>query len=71
VSTASTDVEKWERNRKTGIWADDEEIAIGRTWSDFGDDVIFTVPNLLFEPAPTVGLTVDDVAAMERFVAGL
>ncbi|SDS54852.1 hypothetical protein [Microterricola viridarii] len=49
------------------IWADDEEIAIGRTWSDFDEDPIFAVPNLMFEPAPTVGLTVDDVAAMERF----
>ena len=53
------------------IWADDEEIAIGRTWSDFDQDPIFAVPNLMFEPAPTAGLTMDDVAAMERFAASL
>ncbi|TFB90086.1 hypothetical protein [Cryobacterium luteum] len=29
------------------------------------------MPNLMFEPAPTVGLTVNDVAAMQRFAASL
>ncbi|TFD56975.1 hypothetical protein E3T43_08605 [Cryobacterium sp. Hh7] len=53
------------------IWVDDEEIAIGRTSLNFSDDPIFAVPHLMFEPAPTVGLTVDDVAAMERFAASL
>ena len=53
------------------IWADDEEIAIGRTWPDFDHDPIFAVPHLMLEPAPTVGLTLSDVAAMERFAASL
>lgn len=53
------------------IWADDEEMAIGRTSPNFGDNAIFAVPNLMFEPAPTLGLTLDDVAAMERFAASL
>ncbi|WP_104129691.1 hypothetical protein [Cryobacterium sp. N21] len=53
------------------IWADDEEIAIGRTSPNFGDDLIFTVSHMMLEPAPTVGLTVDDVAAMERFATSL
>ena len=51
------------------IWADDEEIAMARTSPGFDDDPIFAVPHLLFEPVPTVGLTLDDVAAMERFSA--
>lgn len=53
------------------IWADDEEITIGRTWPDFDDDPIFAVPHLMFEPAPIVGLTEDDVATMKRFAASL
>ncbi|MDY7529230.1 MULTISPECIES: hypothetical protein [unclassified Cryobacterium] len=53
------------------IWADDEEIAIGRTWPDFDDDPIFAVPHLMVEPAPTIGLTVDHVVAMERFAESL
>ena len=62
------------RVRTTGqpwIWADDEEIAIGRTSLNFSDDPIFAVPNQVFEPAPTVGLTMDDVAAMQKFAATL
>jgi hypothetical protein len=49
------------------IWADDEEIAMARMSPDFYEDPIFAVPHLMFEPAPTVGLTLDDVAAMETF----
>ena len=51
------------------IWADDEEIAMARSLPGFDDDPICAVPNLMFEPAPTVGLTLDDVAAMTRFAA--
>jgi Arc/MetJ family transcription regulator len=51
------------------IWADDEEIAMARTLQGFDDDPIFAVPHVIFEPVPTVGLTLDDVAAMTRFAA--
>jgi hypothetical protein len=50
---------------RTWIWAEDEEIAMARTSPGFDDDPIFTVPHVMFEPVPTVGLTLDDVAAIE------
>ena len=60
-----------ETTGQSWIWADDEEMAIGRTSPGFETDQIFTVPHTMVEPAPTDGLTVDDVAAMEKFAASL
>ena len=60
-----------ETTGQSWIWVDDEEMAIGRTSPGFESDLIFTVPHMMVEPALTVGLTVDDVAAMERFAASL
>lgn len=51
------------------IWIDDQEIAIGRTWSNFHEDTIFDVPHMMIEPLPTVGVTMDDVARIDAFIS--
>ena len=60
-----------ETTGQSWIWVDDEEMAIGRTSPGFESDQIFTVSHMMVEPAPTVGLALDDVAAMEGFATSL